>query len=59
MIHFLYLIGFAFFVGVAFGVFRGGRCARKDNLWTENFRSVYCRQFGFGMGFLFFSVVKK
>jgi hypothetical protein len=29
MIHFLYLVGFAFFVSVAFGVFSGGSPKEK------------------------------
>lgn len=29
MIHFLYLIGFAFFVGIAFGVFSAGDSKEK------------------------------
>ena len=29
MIHFLYLIGFAFFVGAAFGVFAAGNSREK------------------------------
>ncbi len=31
MIHFLYLVGFAFFVSVAFGVFATG--STKERLW--------------------------
>lgn len=31
MIHFLYLIGFAFIVSVCFGVFSGGDM--KDKIW--------------------------
>ena len=31
MIHFLYLVGFAFFVSVAFGVFASG--SAKERVW--------------------------
>ncbi len=37
MIHFLYLVGFAFFVSIAFGIFTGGETREKFIYGTKIF----------------------
>ena len=57
MIHFLYLIGFAFFVAIAFGAFASGTSKEKIIYGSKNFRSICRYKFGFGLDFLFSSLV--
>jgi hypothetical protein len=57
MIHFLYLVGFALLVSIAFAVFTNGDNREKFISGFKNVRTVFGGEFGSRVDILFFTMV--